>query len=81
MESREREEDELQALQMHRLPHRSPVTPQTGCVDRARGEPKTKTESTHRDGVQPQNLGSSASPKLGQRKEEGKMLDCQDPET
>lgn len=54
MESHEREEDELQALQLHRHPHRPPVTQQTGCVDRARGESQCLFSSRLRHRVYPQ---------------------------
>lgn len=67
---------------MHDILADPPVTPQTGCVDRARGERQdSDTEYAHRDGGEPQNGGSSASPKLEQGKREGKMFDCLDPET
>lgn len=51
-------------------PHRPPVTPQTGCVDRARGESQD-SESAHRDGVERGALLHPPSLSKGRGRERG----------
>lgn len=72
----------MQALQMHDILTDPPQLLHKQVVWTEQEESaKTQTQYAHRDGLEPQNGGSSASPKLEQGKREGKMFDCLDPET